>query len=52
VTEDALRAHCRERIAHYKVPRHIRIVDGYPVNATGKAQKLAMRAQMIKELNP
>ncbi|HSN32390.1 MAG TPA: AMP-binding protein [Ideonella sp.] len=47
--EDVL-AHCRGRIAHYKVPRHVRIVAGFPLTATGKAQKFAMREAMMKEL--
>ena len=43
-------AHCRGRIAHYKVPRHVRFVSAFPLTATGKAQKFAMREAMMKEL--
>lgn len=49
-TEDELRDFCKGRIAHYKVPRYIRLVDRFPVNATGKAQKKLMREQMVSEL--
>ncbi len=49
-TAQEIQDFCKGRIAHYKIPRYIRFVDRYPVNATGKAQKLAMRAQMIEEL--
>ncbi len=38
------------RIAHYKIPRHIRFVDEFPMTVTGKVQKFAMREQMVKEL--
>ncbi len=49
-TEDEIRAWCRERIAHYKVPRYVRFVDELPMTVTGKAQKFVMRAKMITEL--
>ncbi len=41
---------CRDQIAHYKVPRHIRFVDELPMTVTGKVQKFAMREQMTEEL--
>ena len=34
---------CRGRIAHHKVPAHVRIVDEFPMTVTGKVQKFAMR---------
>jgi fatty-acyl-CoA synthase len=49
-TEDDLRAFCRENIAHFKVPRHVRIVQEFPMTITGKAQKYLMRRAMIEEL--
>ena len=50
LTEEALREFCRGRIAHYKVPRHVRFVSEMPVTATGKPQKFRMRERMIEEL--
>ena len=41
---------CRGRIAHYKVPRHVRLVDAFPMTATGKPQKFSMREAMVREL--
>jgi fatty-acyl-CoA synthase len=41
---------CKGRIAHYKVPAHIRFVDEYPMTVTGKIQKFIMRQAMIDEL--
>jgi fatty-acyl-CoA synthase len=48
--ENAVRAFCHERIAHYKVPRHIRFVASFPATVTGKVQKFVMRQRMIEEL--
>jgi len=48
--EADIRAFCQGRIAHYKIPRHIRFVDGFPMTVTGKIQKFLMREAMIREL--
>jgi fatty-acyl-CoA synthase len=50
VSEDAIRDYCRGRIAHYKVPRYIRVVEALPMTVTGKAQKFVMRNAMIEQL--
>ena len=50
VDEEAIRAWCRGRIAHYKVPRHIRFVNGFPMTITGKIQKFVMRQKMSEVL--
>ena len=42
--------HCRGRIAHYKVPRHVRVVESFAMTVTGKAQKFEMRRMMEAEL--
>jgi fatty-acyl-CoA synthase len=47
---DEIRGFCREQIAHYKIPRYIKFVDGFPMTVTGKVQKFVMREQMIAEL--
>jgi fatty-acyl-CoA synthase len=44
-------AFCRGQIAHYKVPRYVRFVDGFPMTITGKIQKFVIRQKMIEELN-
>jgi fatty-acyl-CoA synthase len=41
---------CRERMAHFKVPSHVRFVEGFPMTVTGKVQKYKMREQAIAEL--
>jgi fatty-acyl-CoA synthase len=49
-TAEEIRDFCRDQIAHYKVPRHIRFVSELPMTVTGKAQKFVMRAKMVEEL--
>ncbi len=50
LTAAELQAFCRDQIAHYKVPRHIRFVTEFPMTVTGKMQKFLMRAAMEQEL--
>ena len=50
ITSADIQDFCRGQIAHYKVPRHIRFVDSFPMTVTGKMQKFLMRAAMAKEL--
>lgn len=47
---DAILSFCRDQIAHFKVPTHIRFVEQFPMTVTGKIQKFIMREQMIAEL--
>jgi fatty-acyl-CoA synthase len=50
LTAEELRDFCRDQIAHYKVPRHVRFVDEFPMTVTGKIQKFIMRERMTAEL--
>lgn len=47
---EALHEWCAAHLAHYKVPRHLRIVDEFPMTVTGKLQKFRMREAMEKTL--
>jgi fatty-acyl-CoA synthase len=49
-TEAEIIDYCRGRIAHYKIPRHVRFVDSFPMTITGKIQKYLIRDAMKKEL--
>jgi fatty-acyl-CoA synthase len=49
VTGDEIRGFCRNRIAHFKVPQHVRVVDTFPMTVTGKLQKFRMRDVEIEE---
>lgn len=50
LTEEDVVAFCKGQIAHYKIPKHIRFVDAFPMTVTGKIQKFVMRDEMAKEL--
>jgi fatty-acyl-CoA synthase len=43
LTEDDVKAFCRGRVAHYKVPRYVVFLDEYPTTVTGKVQKYKLR---------
>jgi acyl-CoA synthetase (AMP-forming)/AMP-acid ligase II len=45
IDEAGLITWCRERMANYKVPRSIRVVDALPLNASGKVLKYVLREQ-------
>lgn len=49
-TPDEIVIFCKEQIAHYKIPKYVRFVDGFPTTVTGKIQKYLIRAAMIEEL--
>jgi fatty-acyl-CoA synthase len=49
LSADRLAAACRGRIATYKVPRHWRIVDEFPMTVTGKVQKYRLRQMAAEE---
>ncbi len=48
-TPEELRKFCRDKIAYFKIPKHIRFVDGFPMTANGKVQKYLIREQEIRE---
>jgi fatty-acyl-CoA synthase len=50
LTVEALREFCAGQLAHYKVPRYVRVVEAFPMTVTGKVRKVEMRAQSIAEL--
>jgi acyl-CoA synthetase (AMP-forming)/AMP-acid ligase II len=45
LTPDELIAWCKDKMANYKVPRHVEIVDALPLNASGKVLKYELRAR-------
>lgn len=50
VDAEAIREFCRGQIAHYKVPRYVRIVGEFPTTVTGKVQKYLIREAMVADL--
>ncbi|MBV9278796.1 MAG: AMP-binding protein, partial [Chloroflexi bacterium] len=49
-SEDEIREYCKEKIAHFKIPRYIKFADGFPMTVTGKVQKFKMREAAVQEL--
>ena len=47
LTAEDVRAFCQGRLAHYKVPRYVHIVDEFPMTVTGKVRKVEMRAAAV-----
>ena len=47
LTADAVRAFCADRLAHYKIPRYVHVVDVFPMTVTGKVRKVEMREQAV-----
>jgi fatty-acyl-CoA synthase len=50
LTVAELRQFCAEKIAHYKIPRYLRISADFPMTVTGKVQKFKMREVSVAEL--
>ncbi|HPJ30582.1 MAG TPA: AMP-binding protein, partial [Methanothrix sp.] len=50
LTAEEVKLFCKGRIAHFKIPRYIKFVDGFPMTVSGKIQKYKMREESIKEL--
>jgi fatty-acyl-CoA synthase len=51
LSTDGLREFCTGQIAHYKIPRYLRITDDFPMTVTGKVQKFIMREVSVSELD-
>jgi fatty-acyl-CoA synthase len=50
ISEEELRAYCKQHISHQKVPRYFQFVESYPMTASGKVQKFILRKQAIETL--
>ena len=50
VTAESLRAFASGRLAHYKIPRYVTIVDEFPMTVTGKVRKVEMREKSVADL--
>ena len=47
---DAVRAYATGRLAHYKIPRYVLVVDEFPMTVTGKIRKVQMREESARTL--
>jgi len=50
LTKNCIVKYCEGKIAHFKVPKHIKFVETFPISANGKPQKFKMAESMAKEL--
>ncbi len=50
LTAEDIRAYCTGKIAHYKIPRYVRLTTEFPMTVTGKIQKYKMRETSVSEL--
>jgi fatty-acyl-CoA synthase len=49
LTVDDVLAHCRGRIASFKIPRHVVFVDAFPMTSSGKIQKVKLREEALRQ---
>ncbi|MGP8297958.1 AMP-binding protein [Streptomyces inhibens] len=50
LTRDELARYCRSRLAHFKVPRYLDILEAFPMTVSGKVRKIELRERLAKEL--
>jgi len=49
INPEQLIAWCRERMANFKVPRRVEVVDALPLNAAGKVLKYQLRDELAPQ---
>jgi len=50
LTAESIHAFCDGKLAHYKIPRYVHIVDEFPMTVTGKIRKVQMREESVELL--
>lgn len=50
LTAAAVRAYCDGRLAHFKIPRYVHVVEEFPMTVTGKIRKVEMREAAVRLL--
>ena len=50
ITDADLDAYCRGKMASFKIPRHLVVVDDYPMTSSGKVQKYLLRQMAAEQL--
>lgn len=50
LTAEQVREFSTGRLAHYKIPRYVHVVEEFPMTVTGKVRKVAMRAESVEML--
>ena len=50
LTGQTLREFATGKLAHYKIPRYVLVVDAFPMTVTGKIRKVQMREETTAQL--
>jgi fatty-acyl-CoA synthase len=50
LTAERLREFCTGKLAHYKIPRYVHVVDEFPMTVTGKVRNVEMRERSVEIL--
>ncbi|MFE2653304.1 AMP-binding protein [Streptomyces sp. NPDC059346] len=51
-TLEEVAAFCRERLAHYKIPRRLRVLAAFPMTVSGKVRKIELRETYAERADP
>lgn len=52
LTLEELRAFCEDRLAHYKIPTLLQIMDAFPMTVSGKVRKIELRERAVRDRRP
>lgn len=52
LTAGQVREFCAGKLSHFKIPRYVHVVDGFPMTVTGKVRKVEMREQAVRLIAP
>jgi fatty-acyl-CoA synthase len=52
MSADAVIAHCRGKVASFKLPKRVAFLDEFPMTASGKIRKVDLRADAAERFNP
>ena len=50
ISEEEIRTYCKDKLAHFKIPKYLWIVDSFPMTVTGKLQKFKMREIALEKM--
>jgi fatty-acyl-CoA synthase len=51
LTAQSVREFCAGQLSHYKIPRYVHVVDGFPMTVTGKVRQVEMREAAVQLLH-
>jgi fatty-acyl-CoA synthase len=50
IEEEGIKQYCKDGISRHKVPKFFRIVESFPLTASGKVQKFKLREMLVKDM--